>query len=142
VTTSKLTCADYPLAEKRPEIVKGGRGKSLDDITLEAVADGKIGLLDLSITAAALHQQAEIARDAGRETLALNFERAADLVDVPQDTIMRIYELLRPGRARSKDELLVIAQDLQNKFGATVMAGFIIEAAEVYEMRGLFRRRY
>ncbi len=142
MTASKLTCADYPLAEMRPEIVKGARGKSLDDITLEAVAAGQVELRDLSITTAALHQQAEIARDAGRATLAQNFERAGDLVDVPQETIMRIYELLRPGRAQSKKELLLAAQDLKENYGAATMAEFIAEAAEVYEVRGLFRRRY
>jgi propanediol dehydratase small subunit len=142
MTASKLTCADYPLAEKRPEIVKGARGKSLDDITLDAVAAGQVELLDLSITTAALHQQAEIAQDAGRATLAQNFERAGDLVDVPQETIMRIYELLRPGRAQSKNELLLAAQDLNENYGAATMAAFIAEAAEVYEARGLFRRRY
>ena len=46
--------------------------------------------------------QAEIARAAGRPTLARNFERAAELVDVPQDVILQLYELLRPGRAKDK----------------------------------------
>ena len=38
--------------------------------------------------------------------LAGNFERAAELVDVPQDFIMQVYELLRPGRAKDKAPLL------------------------------------
>jgi malate synthase len=37
-----FTTADYPLAEKRPEIVKGARGKTLDEITLEHVVAGDI----------------------------------------------------------------------------------------------------
>lgn len=138
----KLTTADYPLAEKRPEIVKGKRGKGLDEITLARLVSGEVTLEDLSITKRALNQQAEIARDAGRVTLAQNFERAADLVEVPQDTIMRIYELLRPGRAESKDQLIGAANDLEKTYGAATMAAFIREAAEIYERRGLFRRRY
>jgi propanediol dehydratase small subunit len=142
MSESKLGIADYPLAENRPEIVRGKRGKGLDEITLDAVIEGRVTLDDLSITSAALRQQAEIARAAGRPTLAQNFERAAELVDVPQDTIMRIYELLRPGRAQSKDELLAAARDLEKSHGATGMAAFITEAAEVYERRGLFKKRF
>ena len=57
--------------------------------------------------------QAEIARAAGRPMLAANFERAAELVDVPQDFIMSVYELLRPGRAKDKTPLLEAAQTLR-----------------------------
>ena len=138
----KLTAADYPLAEKRPELVHGQRGKSLDEITLEGLLSGAVTLEDLKITKRALNQQAEIARDAGRSTLAQNFERAADLVEVPQETIMRVYELLRPGRAESKEHLIAAAAELEKSYGAATMAAFIREAAEVYERRGLFRRRY
>ena len=99
MSEERLTIGDYPLAEKRPEIVRGKRGKGLDEITLEAVLEDRVALEDLRITATALRQQAEIARAAGRETLAENFERAAELVDVSQGAIMRVYELLRPGRA-------------------------------------------
>lgn len=138
----KLTAADYPLAEKRPELVHGQRGKNLDEITLEGLLSGAVTLEDLKITKRALNQQAEIARDAGRSTLAQNFERAADLVEVPQETIMRVYELLRPGRAESKEHLIAVATELEEGYGAATMAAFIREAAEVYERRGLFRRRY
>lgn len=139
---SKLGIADYPLAEKRPELVRGTRGKGLDEITLQAVLDGHVTLEDLRITPAALRQQAEIARAAGRPTLAQNFERAAELVSVPQDVIMRTYELLRPGRAQSKDDLLSAARLLRDTYDARVMATFVEEAAQVYEERGLFRRRF
>jgi propanediol dehydratase small subunit len=137
-----LTTADYPLAERRPEVVRSRRGKSLDDITLAAVMDGNVALEDLGITADALSRQAEIARSAGRATLAENFERAAELVDIPQDVIMRVYELLRPGRAKSKSELVAVATDLQKTYGAKLIADFVTEAAEVYERRGLFKNRF
>ena len=139
---SKLTAADYPLAEKHPDLVHGQRGKSLNEITLEGLLAGTVTLEDLKITKRALHQQSEIARDAGRSTLAQNFERAADLVDVPQEAIMRTYELLRPGRAESKEQLIAVATELEKSYGAVTMAAFIREAAEVYDRRGLFRPRY
>lgn len=142
MSEERLTIADYPLAEKRPEIVHGKRGKRLDEITLEALLEGRVALEDLRITAAALRQQAEIARAAGRNTLADNFERGAELVDVPQDTIMRIYELLRPGRAQSPEALLTAARELRQQYGAEGMAAFVEEAAAVYERRGLFKKRF
>jgi len=142
MSEDRLTIGDYPLAEKRPEIVRGKRGKGLDEITLDAVLEDRVALEDLRITARALRQQAEIARAAGRETLAENFERAAELVDVPQDTIMRVYELLRPGRAESKSALLAAARELREQYGANIMAAFVEEAAAVYERRGLFKKRF
>ena len=142
MSEDRLTIGDYPLAEKRPEIVRGKRGKGLDEITLDAVLEDRVALEDLRITARALRQQAEIARAAGRETLAENFERAAELVDVPQDTIMHVYELLRPGRAESKSVLLAAAAELREQHGANIMAAFVEEAATVYERRGMFKKRY
>lgn len=138
----RLGRADYPLAEKRPDLVRTRRGKALDDLTLEAIARGEVALEDLRITPQALRQQAEIATSAGRPTLGRNFDRAAELTDVPQDEILRIYELLRPGRAKSKDELLAAARLLRETYGATKMAAFIEEAAAIYERRGLFSARY
>jgi propanediol dehydratase small subunit len=137
-----LTKGDYPLAEKRPDLVRTRRGRTLDDLTLEAIEQGNVALEDLRITPEALRQQAEIARDAGRPTLGRNFERAAELVDVPQDVILRIYELLRPGRATGKANLVEAANLLRNTYRAEQMASFIQEAAEVYERRGLFSRRF
>ena len=137
-----LSVVDYPLAENRPDLVETRTGKSLDGINLENVIAGHITLDDLRITAQALRDQAEIARDAGRPTLAANFERGAELVDVPQDVIMRIYELLRPGRAESKDELVAAANELRERYGALGVAAFVEEAAEVYERRALFKRRF
>lgn len=136
------TRQDYPLAETHPDSVRGPRGKRLSDITLDAVLDGSVTMEDLRITPEALLAQAEIARDAGRATLALNFERAAELVNVPQDVVLRVYELLRPGRAKSKAQLLEAAAELRGQYGAEGIARFIEEAAETYEERGLFTFRY
>jgi propanediol dehydratase small subunit len=89
-----------------------------------------------------LRRQAEIAHAAGRLLLAENFERAAELVDVPQDFIMQTYELLRPGRAKDRKPLIEAARTLRETYGATRMAAFVEEAAEVYERRGLFTYRF
>jgi propanediol dehydratase small subunit len=133
---------DYPVAEKRADTVRALSGKPLGEITLEAVVAGEIDMRDLAISAPSLLRQAEIARAAGRQTLAQNFERAADLVAVPQELVMQAYELLRPGRARSKAEILAMAARLRAEYGAERIAVFLEEAAEVYGSRGLFRFRY
>lgn len=141
-TSKNVTAADFPLAEKRPESVRGARGKPLSDLTLESVLSGDVTMEDLRITAEALRMQAQIARDADRVALAENFERAAEMTMVPQDEIMAIYEKLRPGRARGKDELHDIARKLRDEYDAPRMAAFVEEAAGVYEARGLFRFRF
>ena len=138
----KLTIKDYPLAENRPETVRGKGGKSIGQITLQAVLSGDVTISDLQITPQALRDQAEIAADAGRQTLALNFRRGAELVEVPQDLIMSTYELLRPGRAQRKQDLLDRAELLREQYNADGIADFIVEAADIYEKRGLFTYRF
>lgn len=137
-----LTTADYPLAETRPDLIRGGRGKSLDEITLQRLLAGEVTLDDLRITPQSLRMQAEIARSANRATLAANLERSAELVDVPQDFIMKVYELLRPGRALDQAPLLEAARVLRETYKADRMATFVEEAAEVYQRRGLFTHRF
>lgn len=138
----KLGTADYPLAEKRPDLVRTRKGRPLAELTLAAIEAGEVALEDLRITPQALRQQAEIATAAGRPTLGRNFDRAAELIDVPQDVILSIYELLRPGRAKGRQDLLDAAQLLRQSYKAERMAAFIEEAAEVYERRGLFAKRF
>jgi glycerol dehydratase small subunit/propanediol dehydratase small subunit len=114
----------------------------MSDITLKAVLDGEVTMEDIAITPEALRAQADIARSAGRPTLADNFERAAELTAVPQDEIMAVYELLRPGRSRSPDPLLEAAERFETVHGAVRMATFLREAAAVYARRGLFSFRF
>lgn len=139
---STLGIEDYPLAETRPHRTRGKRGKAFDEITLDAVLAGVVTMEDLQITPQALCEQAEVADAAGRPTLAQNFRRAAELVNVPQALIMSTYELLRPGRARSKQDLLDRADAFRRDCAAPTIADFIEEAAEIYDRRGLFARRY
>lgn len=138
----RLGVADYPLAEERPELIEGRRGKRLGEITLDSVVAGDVEMDDLRITPAALRMQAEIARAAGRPMLAENFERAAEMVDVPQDFLMQVYELLRPGRVKDKAPLVAAAAKLREEYHAERMARFVEEAAAVYERRGLFTYRF
>ena len=138
----RLTAKDYPIAENRPEEVTGSRGKPLASLTMEAVLSGEVSMEDLRITPRALEQQAQISKSVGRSTLAGNFERAAEMTRLSQEEIMAIYELLRPGRAASKDSLLDVAQRLRNEEDAPLLADFVEEAARFYEKRRLFRKRY
>jgi propanediol dehydratase small subunit len=140
--SDKLDIEDYPLSEKRPELIAGQRGKKLSDITLDALVSGEVQMEDLRITSEALHYQADIARAAGRPTLGENFERGAELVAVPGKVIMEIYELLRPGRAAERSVLIEAAKRLRRDYGAAKIADFIEEAADVYERRGLFTYRF
>lgn len=132
----------YPVGEKQPQRLRTPGGQPFDALTLENLLAGRIAAGEFAITAETLRLQAEVARAAGRTKLADNFERAAELVSVPQDLILQTYELLRPGRAKAKDELLAAAARLRRDFAAERIAAFIEEAAAVYERRGLFRRRY
>ena len=133
---------DYPLAENHPDKIKGTRGKSLADLTLDGVMRGDVIIEDLRITPQALKDQADISRSVARPRLAENFDRASELVNVPQDFIMEVYELLRPGRAKSQDVLLAAAQTMRETYHANRIAAFIEEATEVYEKRGLFTHRF
>lgn len=142
MTKDRLDARDYPIAETRPEGVRGTRGKTLDQVTLEAAVAGDLTMEDLRITPEALLAQAEIARAVGRRTLAENFARAAEMTALPQAEVMRLYELLRPGRAPSQEALLEAAQALRERHEAPRLAAFIEEAAEIYARRGLFRTRF
>ena len=142
MTTPRLDAKDYPIAETRPDEVVGARGRSINDLTIEAVVNGDVTMEDLRITPQALLAQARIARSAGRTLLAANFERAAEMTQVPQEEVMRIYELLRPGRAASQDVLTEAAAHLRSTYGAEKLARFVEEAADVYERRGLYQQRF
>jgi propanediol dehydratase small subunit len=142
MSNDKLGIADYPLAEHRPELVRGRRGKGLAELSLDEVLSGAVEMEDLRITPEALLQQAEIARDANRATLAGNFERASEMAGLPQDFIMEVYELLRPGRAPDKGALGAAAARLRVEYGAERLAQFVEEAGQVYERRGLFTFRF
>jgi propanediol dehydratase small subunit len=119
---------DYPLAEKMPERLRTPTGLRFQDITLEAVLAGEVRMEDLRVTAEALELQAQVAGAAGRPQLAENLRRAAELVDVPEEQILRIYNALRPGRA-SPAEVMQLADEIERRYRATRCASLIREAA-------------
>ena len=92
------------------------------------------------ISAATLKYQAAKARDAGFVQLSHNFLRAAELTVVPDNEILAIYELLRPGRS-THAELCTTADKLELIYGASETAAFVRDAAAEYLRRNLFRRQ-
>lgn len=135
----KVSLQDYPLASKKPELVKTPTNKSLNDITLKGVLNGEITAKDIKISPETLEMQAQIAEEAGRDAFARNLRRAAELIAVPDERILEIYNALRPYRS-TKQELLDIAKELDKKYNAKINSAFVREAAEVYEQRNRLKR--
>ena len=129
---------DYPLSEKRQDLVTTSQGRSIDDITLEAVMEGEVEADEIRVTPETLEYQAQIAESIGRPQLAANMRRAAELTAIPDDRILEIYNAMRPDRS-TKDELLEIADELENEYDAQINADLVREAADVYETRGRLR---
>ena len=130
---------DYPLMDHAADRLRAASGRPLAEVTLEAAADGALSLADVQISAETLRAQAEIARRAGYRQLAVNLARAAELTEVPNAELLRMYELLRPGRA-SYDELSALADSLEQHYAAPENARLVREAASVYQTRGMLRR--
>ena len=119
---SKVTVEDYPLGEKKPELIKSASGKSLNDLTLQGVIDGKLDAKDFRITKETLELQAQVAESA-----------------VPDARLLEIYNALRPYRS-TKAELYAIGDELINEYGATVSGNFVKEAADIYEKRNRLKK--
>jgi propanediol dehydratase small subunit len=126
---------DYPLGA-RPDLVSTPGGHALDEVTLDAVREGRIGAEELRATPETLRRQSAIALAAGRPQLADNLARAAELANVPPETILEIYTALRPHRS-SVDDLDAWAERLEQEWAAPLTAAFVREARDVYERRGL-----
>lgn len=135
----KMSPKDYPLAIKRSDDIKTPTGKNFKDITLENILSGDIKPEDVRISPETLEMQAQIAEGMNREAIARNFRRAAELIKVPDDRILEIYNALRPFRS-TKEELLTIAEELENVYGAKVNADFVREAVEIYEKRNKLKQ--
>lgn len=129
---TELDATDYPLYKKHPEKVSSPTGKTLADINLKNVLDRKVTPQDFRITPKTLEMQGEIAKNAGRPAIQNNLQRAAELTTVPDDRLLEMYNALRPYRS-TKQELLDIAAELQNKYEAPICANWFKEAAENYE---------
>ncbi len=130
---------DYPLGNKRTDLVKSASGLSLDEITLEKVKTGEISFDDMRIHPETLEYQAQIAESAGRMRLATNLRRAAEMTKISDERVLEIYNALRPYRS-TKKELLDIADELESNYQAHICAALIREAGEVYERRGRLKK--
>ncbi|SRR5690606_627983 len=135
---AKVDRSDYPLGEKRPDLLRTPTNKTLDEITLKGVLDGTVTPQDVRIAPETLRLQAQVAESMGRKPLAENFRRASELISVPDERILEIYNALRPHRS-TKEELLAIAEELETQYNAVKTGKLIREAADVYEKRGRLR---
>ncbi len=126
----------YPLGEYEKDKISSKTGKRLEDITLSEVMKNHISSDDIKISKDTLRAQGQIAKEAGNDPMELNFERAAELVDVPDDVILKMYDKLRPNRS-TKAELVAMAQELADKYSAYNCAKLVLEAVQVYEKRGV-----
>ncbi len=125
----------YPLGEKMPDKVFSATGKKLSDFSLEKLKSGELTAEDFRIAPETLEMQAQVAESVDRDSLARNMRRAAELIAVPDDQLLSVYNALRPYRS-TKAELYGIADELETKYNCKVNAAFIREAADVYEKRG------
>ena len=128
----------YPLGVHEADTITSRTGKKLDQITLEEVCRGNVTADDIKISAEMLRRQGQVAMDADNPQMAANFERAAELVNVPDDVILKMYNDLRPHRS-TKLELVRMAQELLETYHAPHCAKLVLEAAEIYEKRGILR---
>jgi propanediol dehydratase small subunit len=126
----------YPLGENELESITSKTGKKLTEITLDEVMKNRVSADDIKISKEMLKAQGQVAKETGNDPMEKNFERAAELVNVPDDVILKMYDKLRPNRS-TKLELVMIAQELLEKYQAKNCARLVMEAVEVYEKRGI-----
>ena len=126
----------YPLGEHEADKITSKTGKRLNDITINEIKRGNVTADDIKISKEMLYAQGQVARSVDNEAMAKNFERASELVDVPDDVILAMYNKLRPNRS-TKAELVAMADELESKYGAVNCAKFVREATAIYEKRGI-----
>lgn len=128
--------SNYPLGKNEADTITSRTGKKLSQITLEEVKRGNVNADDIKISSEMLKRQGQVAAEADNPQMQANFERAAELVNVPDDVILNMYNMLRPNRS-TKRQILVLAQELLETYKAPHCAKLVLEAAEIYEKRGI-----
>ena len=113
-------------------------GRSLDELSIEAIRAGELAVEDLRISDETLRRQADVAEGAGYRQLAENLRRAAELTGVSNQEVLDIYAALRPGRS-TLGELTALADHLEHDLDAPLTAALVREAAEVYLERGIVK---
>ena len=104
--------SSYPLGQSEADTITSRTGKKLSQITLDEVKKGNVTADDIKISAETLKKQGQVAKEA--------------------------YNKLRPNRS-TKKELILMAQELLQKYNAPHCAKLVLEAAEIYEKRGILR---
>jgi propanediol dehydratase small subunit len=110
----------------------------LDELNIEAIRAGELTAEDFCISGETLHSQADAAEAAGYRQLSENLRRAAELTGISNQEVFDIYNALRPGRS-TYNELIALADRLENDLDAPLTAAFVREAAEVYRERDVLR---
>jgi len=105
---------------------------------MEALCAGELTAEDFRISGETLRRQADAAEAAGYWQLAENLRRAAELTAISNQEVFDMYKALRPNRS-TYDELITLADHLENDLDAPLTAAFVREAAEVYQKRGILR---
>ncbi len=136
---AKVTAQNYPLSENMADKIKTPTGKPFTSLSYDKVISGEITADDMRISPETLEMQAQVAESVNREAFAGNLRRAAELISVPDDRLLEIYNALRPYRS-TKQELVDIANELDQKYGAKTAAALVREAADVYEQRGRLKK--
>ena len=116
--------------------MKTPTGKPVTTVTMEAVRAGEIAGEDLRISREMLLNQAQVAESVGKTQMAQNLRRAAELTGVPDEQVIRMYDMLRPNRA-TREQLMEMADTLEKSYDAALCARLVREAAAVYEKRGI-----
>ena len=110
-------------------------GRSVGDITVEAVLAGELGADDVRIHPDTLREQAAVAEQHGNPQLAANLRRAAELTALGDGELLEVYEALRPRRS-TREQLEALAARFDG-VPAPACAAFVREARAAYAARGL-----
>ena len=127
--------SSYPLGQNEADTITSKTGKKLSDITLDEVKRGNVQAEDIKISPEMLKRQGQVAKEADNPQMEANFQRASELANVPDEVILNMYNKLRPNRS-TKTELVLMAQELLEKYSAPHCAKLVLEAAEIYEKKG------
>lgn len=127
---SQVTEADYPIGDKRPELIVSQTGKAYKELTLDKLLAGQLTAEDLRIRPETLELQAQVADSVHRDAFGRNLRRAAELIAVPDARLLEIYNAMRPYKS-TKEEFDAIADELTTKFNAPISAALVKEAGEV-----------
>ena len=130
-----LSKAAYPLGENSCDSIRGRSGKAVSDLTLENVRAGTVSAADFCISSETLHRQAALSAASGYEELASNLRRAAELVNVPDEELLDIYDALRPGR-KTFEALIDLANYMITEYDAPETAQLIRDTADNYQASG------